>query len=46
MIAMTENAYPRATREIGELRRQLAPEIHRAFDEFSKHADRPASGGL
>ncbi|MBV8348336.1 MAG: carboxymuconolactone decarboxylase family protein [Mycolicibacterium sp.] len=33
---MTENVYPRATREIGELRRQLAPEIHRAFDEFSK----------
>lgn len=33
---MTDAAYPRATREIGEHRRQLAPEIHHAFDEFSK----------
>lgn len=33
---MTEAVYPRATREIGEHRRELAPEIHRAFDEFSK----------
>ena len=33
---MTETVYPPATREIGERRRQLAPEIHRAFDEFSK----------
>lgn len=27
--------YPRATREIGEQRRELAPDIHRAFNEFS-----------
>ena len=33
---MAEEVYPRATREIGERRRALAPEIHRAFDEFSK----------
>lgn len=33
---MTDALYPQATREIGEQRRQLAPEIHQAFDEFSK----------
>lgn len=33
---MTDVVYPRATRETGERRRQLAPEIHRAFDEFSR----------
>lgn len=33
---MTDAVYPSATREIGDHRRQLAPEIHRAFDEFSK----------
>ncbi|WAL67856.1 carboxymuconolactone decarboxylase family protein [Amycolatopsis cynarae] len=33
---MTDAVYPRGTREIGERRRQLAPEIHRAFDEFGK----------
>lgn len=32
---MTE-VYPRATQKIGERRRQLAPETHRAFDEFSR----------
>ncbi|GLY68137.1 carboxymuconolactone decarboxylase family protein [Amycolatopsis taiwanensis] len=33
---MTDGIYPRATQEIGEHRRRLAPEIHQAFDEFSK----------
>jgi len=33
---MTDSIYPRANREIGERRRQLAPEIHQAFDEFSR----------
>jgi len=28
--------YPSATREIGHRRRELAPEIHEAFDKFSK----------
>ena len=28
--------YPPATREIGHRRRELAPEIHEAFDKFSK----------
>lgn len=28
--------YPAATREIGHRRRELAPEIHEAFDKFSK----------
>jgi AhpD family alkylhydroperoxidase len=41
---MTDTVYPRATREIGERRRQLAPEIHRGFDEFSKRVF--ASGAL
>jgi AhpD family alkylhydroperoxidase len=36
MIAMTDDVYPPATREINEYRRRLAPETHRAFDEFSK----------
>ncbi|MFD2420313.1 carboxymuconolactone decarboxylase family protein [Amycolatopsis pigmentata] len=33
---MNDDVYPRATREIGQQRRELAPEIHHAFDEFSK----------
>lgn len=33
---MASDTYPVATREIGERRRDLAPEIHRAFDEFSR----------
>ena len=33
---MTSTVYPAATREVGERRRELAPEIHRAFDEFSR----------
>ncbi len=33
---MTDPVYPPATRDIGERRRQLAPDIHRAFDEFSR----------
>jgi AhpD family alkylhydroperoxidase len=28
--------YPRGTREIGARRRELAPEIHQAFDAFSQ----------
>ena len=33
---MSESVYPPATREISARRRELAPETHRAFDEFSK----------
>lgn len=33
---MSESVYPAGTREIGERRRRLAPEIHRAFDAFSE----------
>jgi AhpD family alkylhydroperoxidase len=33
---MTSVVYPPATREIGERRRKLAPEIHQAFDAFSQ----------
>ena len=33
---MASEVYPPATREIGDRRRELAPEIHRAFDAFSK----------
>lgn len=33
---MTDTMHPRATPEIAERRRALAPDIHRAFDEFSK----------
>jgi AhpD family alkylhydroperoxidase len=40
---MTETIYPCATREIGERRRQPAPQIHRAFDEFSKHVFAPGA---
>ena len=36
-MEMTDTVYPRATREIGQRRRELAPDIHRAFDEFSRH---------
>ncbi|MGH3794096.1 MAG: carboxymuconolactone decarboxylase family protein [Pseudonocardiaceae bacterium] len=36
MSAMTEPVYPPASRDIADRRRQLAPDIHRAFDEFSK----------
>jgi len=35
-MTVTNNAvYPPATREIGARRRELAPEIHQAFDAFS-----------
>lgn len=33
---MTSEVYPAATREIGDRRRALAPEIHQAFDAFSR----------
>lgn len=33
---MAEPVYPEATREIGHRRRELAPEIHEAFDAFSR----------
>ncbi len=33
---MTSEVYPPATREIGTRRRELAPEIHQAFDAFSR----------
>ncbi|TWP33212.1 carboxymuconolactone decarboxylase family protein [Leekyejoonella antrihumi] len=33
---MAEDLYPPATREIGERRKELAPQIHEAFDNFSK----------
>lgn len=32
---MAESLYPSATQELGERRRELAPEIHEAFDRFS-----------
>lgn len=35
-MAEAQSVYPLGTREIGERRRQLAPEIHEAFDNFSK----------
>jgi len=35
-LVMTSVVYPPATREIGERRRKLAPEIHQAFDAFSQ----------
>jgi AhpD family alkylhydroperoxidase len=35
-MTVTNNAvYPPATREVGTRRRELAPEIHQAFDAFS-----------
>ncbi len=40
---MTDTAYPRATREIGDRRRRLAPEIHSAFDEFSRQVFAPGA---
>ncbi|MGH3213540.1 MAG: carboxymuconolactone decarboxylase family protein [Trebonia sp.] len=33
---MTSVVYPPATREIGDRRRELAPQIHEAFDAFSR----------
>jgi AhpD family alkylhydroperoxidase len=36
IVIMASEVYPPATREIGDRRRELAPEIHRAFDAFSK----------
>ena len=33
---MTQDLYPQATPEIAARRRELAPEIHEAFDAFSK----------
>ena len=33
---MTESMYPTATAEIGRRRNQLAPEIHEAFQPFSR----------
>ena len=33
---MTESVYPTATAEIGRRRNQLAPEIHKAFQTFSR----------
>ena len=35
---MSEGLYPKATREIGARRRELAPAIHEAWDNFSKAA--------
>ena len=35
---MSDDVYPAATRELGERRRQLAPEVHSAFEAFSKAA--------
>ncbi|HEX5297486.1 MAG TPA: hypothetical protein VFW50_10895 [Streptosporangiaceae bacterium] len=32
---MASEVYPPATREAGDRRRELAPEIHRAFGAFS-----------
>ncbi|MFF7941521.1 carboxymuconolactone decarboxylase family protein [Nocardia gamkensis] len=32
---MTDLVYPAATHNIGARRRELAPDIHQAFDEFS-----------
>lgn len=34
--AATKVVYPAGTREIGRLRRELAPEIHEAWDTFSR----------
>ena len=33
---MTETLYPKATRELAERRKELAPEIHDAFLDFSR----------
>ena len=33
---MSDQLYPKATRELGEHRRELAPETHDAFTAFSK----------
>ncbi len=33
---MSDDVYPAASRELGEQRRQLAPETHAAFDAFSR----------
>ena len=35
-MVMADDVYPPATREIGNRRRELAPQIHEAFDAFSK----------
>lgn len=35
-MAENQSIYPRATAEIGELRKSLAPEIHDAFENFSR----------
>lgn len=32
---MSEDRYPVATAELGKRRRELAPDVHRAFDQFS-----------
>ena len=36
MTVTNSAVYPAATREIGARRRELAPEIHQAFDAFSR----------
>ncbi|WP_459545787.1 carboxymuconolactone decarboxylase family protein [Nocardia sp. X0981] len=33
---MSDPVYPAATQDIGARRRELAPDIHQAFDEFSR----------
>lgn len=35
---MSDDVYPAATRDLADRRRQLAPEVHAAFDAFSKAA--------
>lgn len=33
---MSSDTYPKATAELGTRRRELAPDVHAAFDNFSK----------
>lgn len=40
---MTESMYPTATAEIGRRRNQLAPEIHGAFQTFSRAVFAPGA---
>jgi AhpD family alkylhydroperoxidase len=40
---MSEGMYPKATSDVGARRRELAPEIHQAWDGFSKAVFAPGA---
>lgn len=41
--ARDESVYPPATAEVGRRRKELAPEIHGAFEQFSRAVFRPGA---